>query len=113
MTGSFQLIAVLFSGYLVFARRNAIWDSLPDDWGVYLVPWMTLVAYVLVFIILLKKNAWKLDFVDPEKANISDGACMPDENEAIGNASGTSEGDLVNRMATGVSTAWFWTLDKV
>lgn len=56
------LILVLFSGYEVFSRNNAIWNEVADSWGFTLGPWIAIFGVLfLVGVWLVKENYRRTD----------------------------------------------------
>lgn len=73
---SFTNIVVIFSGYTVFTRHNAIWAKLNDDWGFSIGPWATLGVFCLAFLALLAQQGWSLQIPPLLKVDLHDGMAV-------------------------------------
>jgi len=71
------LIIVIFSGFAVFTRHNAIWTTLPDSWGLSVAPWVTIGAILLLGVFWLARNNWSFHVPLLRLVDITNGAAPP------------------------------------
>lgn len=66
-------LLVIFSGYAVFTRNNAIWSRINNDWGYSIGPWATLAAFCIILFILFARGGWSFGVPSLLNVDVHDG----------------------------------------
>lgn len=67
---------MVFSGYAVFTRHNAIWAKLNTDWGYSVGPWVTMGLFCLILLVLLSRNGWSFHIPPIHGVDIHNGVAV-------------------------------------
>jgi len=67
------LTVVIFSGYGVFTRHNAVWTTLSDDWGISIAPWATIGVFCLLLFGWLARKQWSFHIPPIQTLDITSG----------------------------------------
>lgn len=119
-----SLTLVIFIGYGVFTRHQAIWSTLPDDWGISIGPWVTLAAFAIILLGWLVKHKWSFEQKSLQFVDLDEGAVFErDSDSNRGNGVPNSAASPVNTppsIATVVEKigkqgkkAFLWFLNKL